>query len=333
MLTFIKILGPSIGVVAIAPLAGYLCEYGFGGGWPSVFYTTGAIGLVWTAGWFFFITDKPAEHPTITEEERTYIEESCQAEDHDVSLKALPIKAMLSSTALWAFVVAHFCFNWNYYTVLICLSTYLSDVLHLPPSMNGVITSLPYIAIFLTTIISALVADTLTKQCCSTTTIRKVYYISGMCFSSGALILISFLGCDIILIVCILCFAVGSIGIAQNGCLVNNVDIAPNYAGILMGISNSIGSIPGIVSPMLTGSIINNSSTVDTWRTVFYIATGFSAFGSTFFAIFGQGKVQEWAKAPPPPALHRQWSRSGSRSRTLSKEHKLSISLIQKQEK
>lgn len=39
---------------------------------------------------------------------------------------------------------------------------------------------------------------------------------------------------------------------------VNHLDIAPNYASILMGVSNTIGSIPGIVSPLITGVIVTD---------------------------------------------------------------------------
>ena len=38
----------------------------------------------------------------------------------------------------------------------------------------------------------------------------------------------------------------------------NPLDIAPPYAGILMAISTMVAAIPGIVSPILTGVIVQN---------------------------------------------------------------------------
>jgi hypothetical protein len=32
------------------------------------------LGLIWTACWFYFVTESPATHPTISNEEVTYIE-------------------------------------------------------------------------------------------------------------------------------------------------------------------------------------------------------------------------------------------------------------------
>lgn len=39
---------------------------------------------------------------------------------------------------------------------------------------------------------------------------------------------------------------------------INPLDIAPQYASIILGISNTFATIPGIVSPMLAGVIVKN---------------------------------------------------------------------------
>lgn len=52
--------------------------------------------------------------------------------------------------------------------------------------------------------------------------------------------------------------AVGISGFAWSGFSVNHLDIAPQHASILMGIGNTIATIPGIVSPILTGYIVQN---------------------------------------------------------------------------
>lgn len=52
--------------------------------------------------------------------------------------------------------------------------------------------------------------------------------------------------------------AVGLGAFAWSGFAVNHLDIAPQYASILMGIGNTIATIPGIVSPLLTGFLVDN---------------------------------------------------------------------------
>ena len=53
----------------------------------------------------------------------------------------------------------------------------------------------------------------------------------------------------------ILCFAVGMSGFQYPGCMVNHVDIAPPFAGILFGISNTCATIPGVLAPYAIGRI------------------------------------------------------------------------------
>ena len=72
--------------------------------------------------------------------------------------------------------------------------------------------------------------------------------------------------------------------------MANAVDIAPNYAGLIFGLSQTLGSIPAFVSPILTGYLIHEKEHfVESWQWVWY-ATGIIACGGTiFFCIVGQG--------------------------------------------
>jgi len=35
---------------------------------------TGVLGVIWSIMWFFLVYDSPSQHPRISDEERTYIE-------------------------------------------------------------------------------------------------------------------------------------------------------------------------------------------------------------------------------------------------------------------
>lgn len=39
---------------------------------------------------------------------------------------------------------------------------------------------------------------------------------------------------------------------------VNHLDIAPRYASILMGISNGVGTLSGMVCPLIVGAMTKN---------------------------------------------------------------------------
>ena len=58
------------------PLSGFLCRYGTDGGWPSIFYSLGVIGLIWCVGWSVVAADSPRKHRRISKHEKNYIIDS-----------------------------------------------------------------------------------------------------------------------------------------------------------------------------------------------------------------------------------------------------------------
>lgn len=55
------------------PLSGILSEYGFDGGWPSIFYVFGAVGTIWCVAFLLMVYEDPESHPRISEDEKKYI--------------------------------------------------------------------------------------------------------------------------------------------------------------------------------------------------------------------------------------------------------------------
>lgn len=67
--------GSQIGTVVALPMAGYLCDHTFMGGWPAVFYILGITGCVWFVFWSAFVFESPDKHPYISEYEYDYIKD------------------------------------------------------------------------------------------------------------------------------------------------------------------------------------------------------------------------------------------------------------------
>ena len=55
-----------------------------------------------------------------------------------------------------------------------------------------------------------------------------------------------------------MCIGVASSGLMHSGYNVNMLDIAPRYACIIMGLTNTVGTITGFLSPMMVGFITVN---------------------------------------------------------------------------
>lgn len=92
--------------------------------------------------------------------------------------------------------------------------------------------------------------------------VKLVYFIicvllSGMWGSAAALLGVAYSGCDRTITVTLLCVGIALTGGILGGVLVNLMDIASNYAGILMGFTNTASSLSGVLAPWVAGVIVD----------------------------------------------------------------------------
>ncbi len=97
--------GSWIGNVIALPLGGYLCEHGFDGGWSSIFYVFGIMGIVWFLGFMFLTADSPDKHRFITESEKEYINENTQANVSNSIQRPTPWAKIFKSKSCWAIFI------------------------------------------------------------------------------------------------------------------------------------------------------------------------------------------------------------------------------------
>ncbi|XP_075221023.1 putative inorganic phosphate cotransporter isoform X2 [Lycorma delicatula] len=85
--------GGTLGATAVMPMSGYLASSS--GGWPSIFYVSGIIGLLWVVLWVFKGADSPATHSNISQSEKEYIMTSLQHNsEQNGLLSAIPYLTM-----------------------------------------------------------------------------------------------------------------------------------------------------------------------------------------------------------------------------------------------
>ncbi len=62
------------------------------------------------------------------------------------------------------------------------------------------------------------------------------------------------MGCSqITAAVALMALSVGIMACNNAAYSINHLDIAPRYAGVLQGITNSAGTVPGFVAPLMVG--------------------------------------------------------------------------------
>lgn len=76
------------------------------------------------------------------------------------------------------------------------------------------------------------------------------------------LIGVSYVGCNRTLAVTLMTIGVTCIGGMYSGFLSNHIDIAPNFAGTLVAITNCIATIPGFVVPIFVGKLTHGNVSV-----------------------------------------------------------------------
>ncbi|NXK28370.1 VGLU2 protein, partial [Arenaria interpres] len=286
--------GSYAGAVIAMPLAGILVQYT---GWSSVFYVYGSFGIVWYMFWLLVSYESPAKHPTITDEERRYIEESIGESANLLGAMEkykTPWRKFFTSMPVYAIIVANFCRSWTFYLLLISQPAYFEEVFGFEISKVGILSAVPHLVMTIIVPIGGQIADFLrSKQILSTTTVRKIMNCGGFGMEATLLLVVGYSHSKGVAI-SFLVLAVGFSGFAISGFNVNHLDIAPRYASILMGISNGVGTLSGMVCPIIVGAMTKNK-TREEWQYVFLIAALVHYGGVIFYGIFASGEKQPWA--------------------------------------
>ncbi|XP_058808451.1 vesicular glutamate transporter 2.1-like isoform X1 [Phymastichus coffea] len=281
--------GSFVGTVFAMPVCGTMAERL---GWPSVFYGSGAVGLLWYVLWTILVRDHPDDDPRISRAELEYIKYTLGSSKNE--RVSHPWTAMLLSPAVWAIVAAHFSENWGFYTMLTQLPTFVSDVLDFELEKAGLLSALPYLVMALVLQLSGQLADNLrSRNVCSTTQVRKIFNCGAFVCQTIFMACTAYTLTPVAAVTCIT-IAVGLGGFAWSGFSVNYLDIAPKHASVIMGIGQTVATLPGILSPLITGYIVRNK-TPEEWQKVFLISSAVYFIGALIFGIFASGEKQPWA--------------------------------------
>jgi ACS family sodium-dependent inorganic phosphate cotransporter-like MFS transporter 5 len=250
--------------------------------------------------WFFLTYDTPGSHPRISAAERDYIENSIGRNKNQKKSMHVPWCAMFTSLPFYAAGVAQFTCLWGYYTLLNTLPLYFKNIMFFDIKQNGALSGAPYLAMWFMMVFSGWLADKLrAKNILSTTNVRKVYMAIGFLIPAACLVATGFVDCHHSgVAVALVIVAVGFAGPAFGAWNVNLIDIAPSYAGTMLGITNTVGTVPGFVGTLVVSAFTSGNQTVEAWRNVFYVTASIYVGGTIFYLIFGSGELQPWAVEP-----------------------------------
>ncbi|OXU18224.1 hypothetical protein TSAR_015894 [Trichomalopsis sarcophagae] len=285
--------GFSFGIGITYPLAGFLIAHF---GWRTVFYTTGSIGALWCVFWYFFAFDTPSSHPRISTQEFQYIQGSVGTVATDLSEGTkVPWKSILTSWPAWSIGITTFGRIWVHYVFIIAGPMYIKTVLGLSIQANGILSGAPFICSYFSSVVFCWVADLLVrKQILSLTNVRKIFTALSQVVPGILVLLIGYLGCNIVMSLLIWFIAVTLITAAYAGAMANIVDIAPNFAGPVLAFAQTIHMTASFVSPIVAGLLTQESQSLDAWRKVFGVTACVACGTYVVYQIFGTADIQPW---------------------------------------
>jgi len=82
--------------------------------------------------------------------------------------------------------------------------------------------------------------------------------------------------------------AIGLMGLEGAGYGANAMEIAPRYAGIIFGVSNTVATIPGIVGVAITGVILDYTQS---WCIVFLLSGFICAVAAVVWLLFAKAEA------------------------------------------
>jgi ACS family sodium-dependent inorganic phosphate cotransporter len=134
--------------------------------------------------------------------------------------------------------------------------------------------------------VGAWLADAMIRRGVTLTVVRKVMQVAGLLGSATFLLLARDIA-DATTAQLLMCGALGALALCWSGFATNHLDVAPRYASLLMGVTNTAGTIPGVIGVAVTGWLVEASGS---YSTAFLMAAGISMFGAVVWLLFGTGK-------------------------------------------
>ncbi|MBE3604182.1 ACS family MFS transporter [bacterium] len=253
-------------------------------GWPAVFYISGALGVAWLAAWQIKAADGPEECRGVSAAEMTII--AAGRADQITLADSIPWRAIMREKAVWAIVIAHLCNNFGFYIILLWLPSYLKATFGVTMARLGLFSVVPWIAAFIMQNLSGWLADGWHRRGVSLTVVRKSMQAAAFTIGAAPLLLLPAMRSPAAAVALVTLSLAGT-AIGSGAFAVNHLDVAPRYAGILMGLSNTAATVPGIVGVAVTGFILQRTGSFDG---AFYLTVAIYLTGMVCYLAMASGE-------------------------------------------
>uniref|UniRef100_A0A1B0DPH8 Major facilitator superfamily (MFS) profile domain-containing protein n=1 Tax=Phlebotomus papatasi TaxID=29031 RepID=A0A1B0DPH8_PHLPP len=234
----------------------------------------------------------------LSPEEKDYIEKALGTSVSKEKPKP-PIRQILTSIPFIALVILHFSNLWGLFFLMTAAPKFMNVVLNFNLSQSGFLSALPYLARLTCGILFGYIGDFVrNRKWLSVTNIRKVFTIFSHILPGLFLALLCFIT-EPYACVAVITASLGFNGAVSITNLQNSHDLAPNFAGLLYGIMNFVGTTPGFISPIIVSYFTEDGNTMAEWSNVFIVGCVIYVLPALIYMMLGSGETQPWNEPLP----------------------------------
>ncbi|KAH0997476.1 hypothetical protein GBA52_021340 [Prunus armeniaca] len=230
------------------------------GGIFGPFVIFGLSGFLWVLVWLSATSSTPDRNPQISKYELEYIlnerKKSFLVENKPKTTKVIPpFRRLLSKLPTWSLIIANAMHSWGFFIFLSWMPIYFNSVYHVDLRQAAWFSAVPWTVMAIMGYIGGLWSDIMIRNGMSVTLTRKIMQSIGFLGPGIALVGLTTAKSPAVASAW-LTLAVGLKSFSHSGFLVNLQEIAPQYSGVLHGISNTGGTLAAILGTVGAGFFV-----------------------------------------------------------------------------
>jgi MFS family permease len=208
-------------------------------GLPAVFYTAGAISLMWLP--WFMLTYRGKERPPAREK------------------STIRWITLLKYRTTWGAMLGQFGYLYVYFVYASWLPGYLVLQRKMSIMSSGFVAMLPFLVGMAVTISGGYISDWMVRRGVRVTIARKVLSCGGLCAATVFTLLGAYTA-SMWPAITYLTLAIAGFSLATGSIQTMMVDIAPpNYVASLFSLQNFLGNMGGACAPLVTGILLSTT--------------------------------------------------------------------------
>ena len=236
--------GLAIGQAAIGPIVTLLIVHY---GWRESFYALAPLGILGGLWWYWYVRDRPAEHPAVTREELAFIDQGRTPLEQATG--RVSWRASLVKPDVLVLAASYFCLNFVFYMFSQWLFTYLVEARGFSMLESGLLYVLPFATGAVLALVGGWVCDLLCRRLGPRRGCR-VTAMSGLTLAAVFIIAGAFAADPYVAVVLLsLCF--GFTLFTDSTYWAAMTYAAGPHTASATGVLNTGGNLPGFLAPLI----------------------------------------------------------------------------------